>query len=50
MTRKAKAKPRGRPVKNVVKPIRTTPENLARAIMQAPPKQNWDYLKKEKSD
>lgn len=50
MTKKAKSKPRGRPVKNVIKPIRTTPEKLAEAIMQAPPKEEWDYLKKEKSD
>ena len=40
-------KPRGRPVeKEMPPPIPDTPENVARAIMQAPPKKAWDYLKK----
>ena len=50
MTKKAKTRPRGRPVKNIIKPIRSTPERLAQSIMQAPPKEEWDYLKKDKSD
>ena len=29
------------------KPIPDTPENIARACMQGPPKKQWDYLKKE---
>ena len=42
-------KPRGRPVeKEMPPPIPDTPENVARAIMQAPPKKTWDYLKREK--
>ena len=42
-------KPRGRPVeKEMPPPIPDTPENVARAIMQAPPKKAWDYLKREK--
>ena len=42
-------KPRGRPVeKEMPPPIPDTPENVARAIMQAPPKKTWDYLKLEK--
>ena len=40
-------KPRGRPVeKEMPPPIPDTPENVARAIMQSPPKKQWDYLKK----
>lgn len=27
--------------------IPDTPENIARAIMQGPPKTEWDYLKRE---
>ena len=43
---KAPTKPRGRPVKNTMpEPIPDTPENVARAIMQGPPKKKWDYLK-----
>lgn len=38
---------RGRPVeKPLPPPIPDTPENIARAIMQGPPKKEWDYLKK----
>ena len=48
----AKSKPasRGRPIKNMMpKPIPDTPENVARAIMQGPPKKEWDYLKAAKA-
>ena len=46
MATKAK-KPRGRPVKNTMpEPIPDTPESVARACMQGPPKKDWDYLKK----
>ena len=42
-------KPRGRPVeKTMPPPIPDTPENVARAIMQSPPKKTWSYLKREK--
>lgn len=37
---------RGRPVKLIMpEPIPDTPENIARACMQGPPKKDWDYLK-----
>ena len=37
---------RGRPVKkHMPEPIPDTPENIARSIMQGPPKKDWDYLK-----
>jgi len=41
---------RGRPAENFVKPIKATPEIVARAIMQAPPKDceggsGWNYMK-----
>ena len=40
-------KPRGRPTeKEMPSPIPDTPDNVARAIMQSPPKKTWDYLKK----
>ncbi len=40
-------KPRGRPTEKQMPPvIPDTPENIARAIMQGPPKKEWDYLKK----
>ena len=46
----AQPRPRGRPVKNQMpEPIPDTPENVARAIMQRPPKKDWDYLKKDKA-
>ena len=46
MATKAK-KPRGRPVKNTMpEPIPDTPENVARACMQGPPKKEWRYLAK----
>ena len=46
----AQSQSRGRPVKNQ-KPesIPDTPENVARACMQGPPKKNWDYLKNNKN-
>ena len=40
--------PRGRPVKNTMpEPIPDTPENIARALLTTPPKDEgeWDYLK-----
>ena len=42
-----KPKPkRGRPPERVMpEPIPDTPENIARACMQGPPKKDWDYLK-----
>ncbi len=40
------SRPRGRPVeKPMPERIPDTPENIARAIMQGPPKKEWDYLK-----
>ena len=37
---------RGRPIKNTMpEPIPDTAENIARAIMQGPPKKEWDYIK-----
>ena len=43
-TEKAKAR-RGRPVKlEMPPPIPDTPENVAKAIMQGPPKRVWRYL------
>lgn len=39
-------KKRGRPVTKEMPPkIPDTPENIAKAIMQRPPKKDWDYLK-----
>ena len=39
-------RPRGRPVeKPMPEPIPDTPENIARACMQGPPKKEWDFLK-----
>ena len=40
----------GRPPKAMPEPIPDTPENVARACMQGPPKpkEEWRYLKKEK--
>ena len=38
---------RGRPVQNTLPPpIPDTPENIAKACMQGPPKKKWRYLKK----
>lgn len=46
MTDKSAKKPRGRPPKLVMPdPIPDTPENIARAILRRPPKEEWDYLK-----
>ena len=47
MSTKTKTKrPRGRPVEYPMpEPIPDTPENVARAIMRAPPKKEWNYLK-----
>lgn len=39
-------KKRGRPdVLVMPDPIPDTPENIARACMQGPPKKDWDFLK-----
>ena len=35
---------RGRPARPMPPPIPATPEELARAIMQGPPKKRWRYL------
>ncbi len=41
-----KKRGRGRPAIYVVpEPIPDTPENIARACMQGPPAENWDFLK-----
>ena len=41
-------KPRGRPIeREMPERIPDSPENIARAIMQGPPKKDWDYLKRE---
>ena len=37
---------RGRPPTLIIpEPILDTPENIARAVLTAPPKKDWDYLK-----
>ena len=42
-----KKRSKGRPVENEMpEPIPDTPENVARAAMQGPPKKEWRYLKK----
>ena len=39
-------RPRGRPVEYPMpERIPDTPENIAHACMQGPPKKKWDYLK-----
>ncbi len=46
MPKDEKKRPRGRPVKNEMpEPIPDTPENVAWAAMQGPPKEEWEYLK-----
>ena len=48
MPDKENKRPRGRPVKNEMpEPIPDTPENIAWAAMQGPPKKEWRYLEKE---
>ena len=47
----AQPKSRGRPVENPMPaPIPDTPDNIARALLNTPPKKEgeWDYLKKAK--
>ena len=49
MTRKRKKQPAKKPVGRPVEypmpePIDDTPENIAKAIMQKPPKKEWRYL------
>ena len=34
----------GRPAKPMPELIPDTPENIAKACMQGPPKKDWDYL------
>ena len=46
-SKKPKKQGQGRPAKNIVKPIKNTPEQVARAIMQNAPKKNWRYLRQE---
>ncbi len=36
------------PKRGDIPAIPDTPENIARAIMQGPPKKEWDYLKRER--
>lgn len=49
MTKTSEKKPRGRPVKkHMPEPIDAEPEDIARVIMQAPPKDDWRYLKSDK--
>ena len=46
MPKDSEKRPRGRPVKNEMpEPIPDTPENVALAAMQGPPKKEWRYLK-----
>ena len=40
---------RGRPEREWPDPIPDTPENVARAIMQGPPKKEWQFLKNKPS-
>ena len=52
-TKNEKKRSRGRPVENEMpEPIPDTPENVARAAMQGPPKREWRYLneKRDKKD
>ena len=50
MPKDDKKRGRGRPVENEMpEPIPDTPENVARAAMQGPPKREWRYLN-EKGD
>lgn len=46
---KTKAK-MGRPITRLIDGIPDSPENVARAIMQAPPKAQWDYTRKPESE
>ena len=41
---------RGRPPNPMPDLIPDTPESIARAILAGPPKKEWDYLKKARSD
>ena len=48
---KEEKRKRGRPVKNEMPdPIPDTPENIALACMQGPPKKEWRYLEDKKKD
>lgn len=54
-TKQKKPKQRGRPprygpeLEEMAGSIQATPEELARAIMQGPPKKDWNYLKKRRA-
>lgn len=43
--KKQQTKQAGRPIKNEIKPIKDTPENVAKSIMMGKPKKIWDYKK-----
>jgi len=50
MTEETLKRPRGRPIeKPLPELVPDDPENIARAIMQGPPKKDWDYLKENDS-
>lgn len=38
---------RGRPARPMPEPIPDTLENIAKAVLNTPPKNDWDYLKEE---
>ncbi len=40
----------GRPAKPMPELIPDTPENIAKACMQGPPKKDWDYLSDGKNE
>ena len=46
MSRKEPKPPRGRPSRPMPEPIPATPEEVARVLMQGPPKKEWRYQKK----
>lgn len=37
--------PVGRPVQNIIEPIKDSPENVVKSIMKTSPKKVWKYLK-----
>jgi len=49
MSRKQPKPARGRPPRSMPEPIPATPEEVARVLMQGPPKKEWRYLKKGRS-
>lgn len=42
--------PQGRPQRPMPEPIPDTPENVARALLNTPPKQDWEYLKAQQRE